>query len=69
VKRNTEPQKQFEVGKEKKIFKEERQEFLKQDVASTSTTQHTHNVPMYELPLSMDHTREVPPIEQVSTIK
>jgi hypothetical protein len=60
VKKNTEPPRQFDAAKEKKIFKEARQEFLKQDVASTSTVQHTHNVPMYEMPLSMDHTNEVP---------
>jgi hypothetical protein len=60
VKKNTEPHKQFDAGKEKETFKEARQEFLKQDVASTSTTQHTQNVPMYKIPLSMDHTNEVP---------
>jgi hypothetical protein len=69
VKKHTEPHGQFDAGKEKEIFKEERQEFLKQDVASTSTVQHTQNIPIYDIPLSMDHTREVPPIVQLSTIK
>jgi hypothetical protein len=69
VKKSTETHKHFDAGKEKKIFKEERQEFLKKYVAYTYTVQHTHNVPMYKIPLSMDHTSEVPPIAQVSTIK
>jgi hypothetical protein len=51
------------------MFKEERQEFLKQDVAYTSTVQHTQNVPMYEMSLSMDHNIKGPPIAQVSSIK
>jgi hypothetical protein len=41
VKKNTEPQKQFDVGKEKEKIKEPRQEFLKKYVAYTSTTQHS----------------------------
>jgi hypothetical protein len=62
VKKNTETHKQFDAQKEKETFKEAKQEFLKQDVASTLDAQHTQNVPMYEMPLSMDHTSEVPPI-------
>jgi hypothetical protein len=69
VKKNIESQKQFDVGKEKETFKEARQEFLTQDVASTSVAQHTQNVPMYEIPLSMDHTNKTQPEEKVSTIK
>jgi hypothetical protein len=56
-------------GKKKETFKEARQEFLKQDVASTSAVQHTQNVPMYEMPSSMDHTNEAQPLGKVSTIK
>jgi hypothetical protein len=36
VKNNTESQKQFDARKEKETFKEAIQEFLTQDVASTS---------------------------------
>jgi hypothetical protein len=32
-------------------------------------SQHTQNVPMYKMPLSMDHTTEAPSLVQVSTIK
>jgi hypothetical protein len=55
--------------KKKETFKEARQEFLKQNVASTSATQQTQNSPMYEMPSSMDHTSEAQPLEQVSNIK
>jgi hypothetical protein len=68
VKKNTKPEKQFDAWKEKKIFKDEREELLKKDVASTSVAKHTHNIPMYEIPSSMDHTSEAPPLAQVSTI-
>jgi hypothetical protein len=37
VKKNIEPHRQFDAGKEKEIFKEARQIFLKKYVASTST--------------------------------
>jgi hypothetical protein len=62
VKKNTETQKQFDAQKEKETFKEARHEFLKQDVASTSVAQHTQNIPMYEMPSSMDHTNEAQPL-------
>jgi hypothetical protein len=39
------------------------------NVASTSTAQKTQNLPMYEIPSSMDHTSEEQPLEQVSNIK
>jgi hypothetical protein len=68
VNKNTETWKKFDAWKEKETFKEAKQEFLKQDVAYTSALQHTRNVPMYDIPLSMDHTREAPPLAQVSTI-
>jgi hypothetical protein len=69
VKKNTETKKLFDAWKEKETFKEARYEFVKQDVASTSIAQHTQNIPMYDMPLSMDHTSEAPPLVQVSTIK
>jgi hypothetical protein len=43
VKKNTEPQKQFDAWKEKETFKEARQEFLKKNVASTSAAQTNQN--------------------------
>jgi hypothetical protein len=42
---------------------------LKPEIASTSTTQYTQDVPTYEMPSSLDHTNEAQPIGQVSTIK
>jgi hypothetical protein len=69
VKNNIEPQKQFDAGKEKETFKEARQKFLKQNLASTSVPQQNRNSPMYEMPSSMDHTSKGQPLEKVSTIK
>jgi hypothetical protein len=66
VKKNIEPQKQFDEWKEKEIFKEVRQEFLKQNVASTSVAQQNQNSPIYEMPSSMDYTSEAQPLEQVT---
>jgi hypothetical protein len=57
------------VQNEKEIFKQARQEFLKPYIASTSTAQHTQDVPTYEMPSLLDHTNEVQPLGQVSTIK
>jgi hypothetical protein len=56
-------------GKKKRHSRRPYRMFLKQDVAYTSVVTHTHNVPMYEMPLSMDHTSEARPLAQVSTIK
>jgi hypothetical protein len=69
VKKNTEPRKQFDTPKEKETFKEARQEFQKRDMASTSTTQLAHEALEYEMSPSLDHTNEMPPKGQVSTIK
>jgi hypothetical protein len=68
VKKNTEPQKQFDTWKENETFKEARQEFLKQNIVSTSVVQQTQNPPMYEIISSMDHTNERQLLEKVSTI-
>jgi hypothetical protein len=57
------------MHKKKETFKEARHEFLKKNVASTSGVHHAHNLPMYEIPSSMDHTSEGQPLEKVSTIK
>jgi hypothetical protein len=39
VKKNMEPRNQFDMQKEKEIFKEARQEFQEEDTTSTSTVQ------------------------------
>jgi hypothetical protein len=69
VKKNTEPPKQFDVGKEKETFKEARQEFIKNNDAYTSVAQHTQAIPTYEMSSTMDHTSEVHPGDQVSNIR
>jgi hypothetical protein len=69
VKKNIKPHKKFDAKKENDTFKEARQELLKQYVASTSFSQHTQNVPMYEIPSSMDNTNEAQPLGKVSSIK
>jgi hypothetical protein len=69
VKKNFEPRKHFDVQNEKETFKQARQEFLKQDTASTSTALPTKEVTKYEMPPSLDHTKEMHPLGQVSTSK
>jgi hypothetical protein len=69
VKKNVEPRRQFDAQNEKETFKQARQEFLKQDTASTSTAQQSKEEPEYEMPPSLDHTKEMQPLGQVSTIK
>jgi hypothetical protein len=69
VKKNTEPRRQFDVSNEKETFKKAKQEFLKQDTVSTSTVQQSKEVPEYEMPPLLDHTKEMQPLGQVSTIK
>jgi hypothetical protein len=58
VKKNVEPKKQFDAQNEKEIFKQAKQEFMKPDIASTSTAQHNKEVPEYEMPPSLDHTKK-----------
>jgi hypothetical protein len=69
VKKNAEPRKHFDAQKEKEIFKQARQEFQKDDIASTSTTQQSKEAPEYEMPPLLDHTNEMQPMGQVSIIK
>jgi hypothetical protein len=38
-------------------------------MASTSTTQQRKEAPQYEMPPLLDHTNEIKPMGQVSTIK
>ena len=69
MKKNVEPRKQFDAQNEKETFKQARQEFFKQDTASTSTAHHNKEVPDYEMPPLLDHTKEMQPLGQVSTVK
>jgi hypothetical protein len=69
VKKNVEPRKKFNAQKEKEIFKQARQEFHKEEIATTSTTQQSKEAPEYEMPSLLDHTSEIHSMEQVSTIK
>ena len=62
IKKNTKPPKRFDVEKEKETFKEARQEFIKQNFASTSVAQQTHNSPTYKMPSSMDHISKRKPL-------
>jgi hypothetical protein len=69
VKKNVEPKKQFDENNEKEIFKQDRQEFMKPNIASTSTMHHNKELPMYKMSLSLDHIKEAQPLGQVSMIK
>jgi hypothetical protein len=42
---------------------------MKQDTVSTSTAQQNKEDPEYEMPPLLDHTKEMQPLGQVSTIK
>jgi hypothetical protein len=42
---------------------------LNPDIASTSTAEYNKEVPEYEMPPSLDHTKEIQPLGQVRTIK
>ena len=42
---------------------------MKTDTTSTSTTHHSKEVLEYKMPPSLDHTKEMQPLGQVSTIK
>jgi hypothetical protein len=46
VKKNIEPQNKFDAEKEKETFKEAKHEFLKKNIASTSSAQQNQNSPM-----------------------
>jgi hypothetical protein len=67
VKKNTEPRNQFDAQKEKEIFKQSRQEFHKDDIASTSTAQQIKEVPEYDMHPLLDHTNEMKPMGQVQS--
>jgi hypothetical protein len=69
VKKNAEPRKKFDAKKEKEIFKKARQEFQKEDIATTSTVQQSKEAPKYEMPSLLDRTSEIHSMGQVSTIK
>jgi hypothetical protein len=69
IKKNVKPRKQFDAQNEKEKFKKSKEEFMKNENASTSTKQHSNRVPEYEMPPTLDHTKEMKPLGQVSTIK
>jgi hypothetical protein len=69
VKKSDEPQKKFDAQNDKDIFKQDKQELLKLDIASTSTAQHTKEVPAYKMPPSLDHTKQAQAQGKVITIK
>jgi hypothetical protein len=58
VKKNAELKKQFDAKNGKEIFKQAWQEFLKPNIASTSTTHHNKEVLVYDMPPFLDHTKE-----------
>jgi hypothetical protein len=57
------------VQNEKEIFKKDRQEFMNPYIPSTSNAQHNRELPVYDMPLSLDHTKEAHPLGQLSMIK
>jgi hypothetical protein len=58
VRKNTSPEQKFDVCKEKEIFKEARQEILKENIASTSGTRPVYEISVYNMPSLFDHTNK-----------
>jgi hypothetical protein len=54
VRKNTTPEKKFDVCKEKEIFKEARKESLKENISSTLGTKPIDEIPVYEIPSLFD---------------
>jgi hypothetical protein len=52
--KNTTPEQKFDARKEKEIFKESRQEILKEKIVSTSGTKLIDDVPVYDMPPLLD---------------
>jgi hypothetical protein len=57
------------VRKEKETFKKAIQEFLQENIASTSNAQLGYDVIVYDMPHPYDHTREDHPSEKVINIR
>jgi hypothetical protein len=69
VKKNVEPRNQFDAQNEKETFKQSKQQFFNPNTASTLTVQQSKEVSEYEMPPSLDHTKEMKTMGQVSIIK
>jgi hypothetical protein len=52
------PEQKFDVHKEKEIFKEARQEILKENIVSTSGTKPVDEIPVYDMPSLFDQTNQ-----------
>jgi hypothetical protein len=68
IQKNTQPQQQFDAKKEKDIFKEEKKEFLKENVASTSNTVSRYDTPIFDMPQILDHTYKGEQTKKVSNL-
>jgi hypothetical protein len=51
------------VRKEKEIFKEDRKEILKENIASTLGTKLVNEIPVYVIPPLFDHTNKERPLD------
>jgi hypothetical protein len=69
VKKNTTPQQNFDVCKEKETFKEARKEILKENIVSTLGTKLGDDVPLYDMPHLFDQTSTDQPSDQVSNLR
>jgi len=69
VRKNTISEKKFDACKEKEIFKESRQEILKENVVSTSGTKPVDEIPFFDMPSLFDQTNQEKSLEQVSNLR
>jgi hypothetical protein len=63
------PEKNFDVHKEKEIFKEDRQEILKEKNVSTLGTNPIDEIPVYDMPPFFYQTNKEQPSEQLSNLR
>jgi hypothetical protein len=69
VRKNTMPEQKFDACKEKEIFKEARQEILKENIVSTSGMKPVDEIPVYDMPSLFDQTNQEQSSEQVSNLR
>jgi hypothetical protein len=63
------PEQKFDARKEKEIFKEARQEILKENIVSTSGTKPEDEIPVYDMPSLFDQTNQEKSLDQVSNLR
>jgi hypothetical protein len=69
VKKNTTPQHNFDVCKEKETFKEVKHEILNKNIVTTSSTKPRYDVPVYDMPHMFDQANSNETSKKVSNMR